>query len=55
MWMYHIERALRCLKPMAGNWERVEGSITKAFLLKEVAYFSTIYFAEEHNVNAPTM
>jgi hypothetical protein len=53
MWMYHIERALKYLKPMVGDRARVEGSIAEAFILKEVAYFSSIYFAEEHNVNAP--
>jgi hypothetical protein len=35
--------------------ERVEGYITKAFTLKEIVYFSSVYFAEEHNVNALTM
>ena len=54
-WMYHIERALRYLKPMVRNRARVEGCIAEAFTLKEVAYFSSYYFAEEHNVNAPTM
>jgi hypothetical protein len=54
-WMYHIKRAIRYLKPMVGNRTRVEGCIAKAFTLKEVAYFSSVYFAEEHNVNAPTM
>jgi hypothetical protein len=53
-WMYHIERALRYLKPMVGNRARVEGSIAEAFILKEVAYFLSVYFVEEHNVNAPT-
>jgi hypothetical protein len=38
-WMYHIERVLRYLKPMVGN----------------MRYFSSVYFAEEHNINAPTM
>jgi hypothetical protein len=52
-WVYHIERALRYLKPMVGNRARVEGSIAEAFILKEVAYFSSVYFTEEHNVNAP--
>jgi hypothetical protein len=52
-WMYHIERALRYLKPMIGNRARVEGSIAEAFILKQVAYFSSVYFVEEHNVNAP--
>ena len=54
-WMYHIERALKYLRGMVGNKARVEGCIAEAFLLKEVAYFSSVYFAEEHNVNAPTM
>jgi hypothetical protein len=54
-WMYHIERSLRYLKSMVGNRERVEGYITKAFTLKEIVYFSSVYFAEEHNVNALTM
>jgi hypothetical protein len=53
--MYHIKRALRYLKPMVDNRARVEGCITEAFILKEVAYFSSVYFAEEHNINAPIM
>jgi hypothetical protein len=53
--MYYIERVLRYLKPMVGNRARVEGSIAKAFILKEVTYFLSVYFAEEYNVNAPTM
>jgi hypothetical protein len=52
--MYHTERPLRYLKPMVGNSARVEGCIAEAFTL-EVAYFSSVYFAEKHNVNAPTM
>jgi hypothetical protein len=55
MWMYHIDRALRYLKPMVRNRVRVEDYLAEAFMLKEVAYFSSVYFAEEHNVNAPTM
>jgi hypothetical protein len=35
--------------------EPIEGCISETFTLKEVAYFSSVYFAEEHNVNAPTM
>ena len=54
-WMYHIERALKHLRAMVGNKARVEGCIAEAFLLKEISYFSSVYFAEEHNVNAPTM
>jgi hypothetical protein len=53
--MYHIESALRYLKPIVGNRARVEGCITKAFILNEVASFSSVYFTEEHNVNAPMM
>jgi hypothetical protein len=51
-WMYHIERALKYLKLMVDNRVRVHH---EAFTLKEVAYFSNVYFAEEHNVNIPTM
>jgi hypothetical protein len=40
---------------MVGNRARVEGCIAETFTLKEVAYFSSVYFVEEHNVNAPTM
>jgi hypothetical protein len=54
-WIYHIERALRYLKPMVGNRASVEWSITEAFILKEVVYFSSVYFTEEYNDNAPTM
>jgi hypothetical protein len=54
-WMYHIKRALRYLKPIVGNKARVEGCIIEAFTLKEVAYFLSVYFVEEHNVNAPMM
>jgi hypothetical protein len=50
-WMYRIERALRYLKRMVGNRASVEGSITKVFIVKEIAYFSSVYFAEEHNVD----
>jgi hypothetical protein len=51
-WMYHIERALKYLRAMIGNKATVEGSIAELFLLKEITYFSSIYFVEEHNVNA---
>jgi hypothetical protein len=54
-WMYHIERALKYLRVMVGNKARVEGSIAESFLLKEVTYFSSVYFTEEHNVNALTL
>jgi hypothetical protein len=32
-----------------------QGSIAKTFILKEVVYFSGVYFVEEHNVNALTV
>jgi hypothetical protein len=54
-WMYHIERALKYLRAMDGNKTRVEGSIAESFLLKEIIYFSSVYFAEEHNVHALTL
>jgi hypothetical protein len=54
-WMYHIERALKKLRAMVSNKARVEGCIVEAFALKEIAYFSSTFFAEEHNVFAPTM
>jgi hypothetical protein len=53
--MYHIERALKYLRATVGNKARVEGSITESFLLKEITYFSSVYFAEEHNVNTLTL
>jgi hypothetical protein len=51
--MYHIERALKKLRVMVRNKANVEGCITEEFKLKEIAYFSSVYFAEHHNVNAP--
>jgi hypothetical protein len=54
-WMYHIERALKNLRGMVRNKARVEGCIAEAFLLKEVSYFTNVYFIEEHNVYAPTI
>jgi hypothetical protein len=53
--MYHIERALKYLRAMVGNKARVEGSITESFLLKEITYFSSVYFTEENNVHALTL
>jgi hypothetical protein len=54
-WMYPIERALKYLRSMVNNKARVEGSIAESFLLKEMTYFSSVYFKEEHNVNALTL
>jgi hypothetical protein len=54
-WMYHIERALKKLSSMVGNKGRVEGCIAEEFKYKEVAAFTSVYFADEHNINAPTL
>jgi hypothetical protein len=40
---------------MVGNKARVEGCIIKSFLLKEITHLSSVYFVEEHNVNALTL
>jgi hypothetical protein len=53
--MYQIERALKYLREMVGNKARVEGSIAESFLLKEITYFSGVYFVEEHIVNTLTL
>jgi hypothetical protein len=53
--MYHIERALKNLRAMVRNKARVEGYIAKEFKVKEIAYFTSVYFTEHHNVNTPTM
>jgi hypothetical protein len=54
-WMYHIKRTLKKLRAMVGNKRRVEGCIAEEFKYKEIASFTTLYFAEEHNVNAPAL
>jgi hypothetical protein len=54
-WMYHIERALKYLRSMVSNKPRVQGCITKSFLLKDITYFSSVYFAKEHNVSNVTL
>jgi hypothetical protein len=43
--MYHIERALKKLRSMVCNKAKVEGCIAEEFKLKEIAYFSSVYFA----------
>jgi hypothetical protein len=40
---------------MVCNKANVEGCIAEEFKLKEIAYFTCVYFTEHHNVNAPTM
>jgi hypothetical protein len=54
-WIYHIERALKNLRAMVLNKAKVEGCITEEFKLKEIVYFTSVYFIEHHNVNAPTI
>jgi hypothetical protein len=54
-WMYHNERALKYLRSMVSKKARVEGSITKSFLLMKITYFLSVYFTEEYNVNALTL
>jgi hypothetical protein len=54
-WMYHIERALKNLRAMVHNKAKVEGCIAEELKLKEIAYFTNVYFTEHHNVNIPTM
>jgi hypothetical protein len=53
--MYHIERALKKLGAMVRNKAKVEGCIAEEFKLKEIIYFSSVYFAEHHNVNTLTL
>jgi hypothetical protein len=53
-WMYHFERALKKLRAMVRNKAKVEGCIAEEFKLEEIAYFSSVYFAEHHNVSAST-
>jgi hypothetical protein len=53
--MYPSKRALKRLRHMVGNKARVEGCITEEFKYKEIAYFTSVYFIGEHNINAPTM
>jgi hypothetical protein len=54
-WLYHIEKALKNFRAMVHNKAKVEGCIADEFKLKEIAYFTSVYFTEYHNVNAPTM
>jgi hypothetical protein len=44
-WMFHIERALKKPRAMVDNKARVEGCIAEQFKLKEVANFTSYYFA----------
>jgi hypothetical protein len=53
--MYHIERALKNLRAIIHNKMRVEGCIVEEFKLKEITYFTSVYFIEHHNVNVATI
>ena len=53
-WMYSEERELEKIRSTVRNKARVEGCIAEAYALKEIAHFSSTYFAAEHNVYAPT-
>jgi hypothetical protein len=54
-WMYHIERAIKKLRAIVDSKARVDGCIVEEFQLKEIAYFTSVYFVEHRNINAPTM
>jgi hypothetical protein len=54
-WMYSFERASKRLRQMVGNKARVEGCNAEEFKYKGIAYFISVYFTEEHNIDAPTM
>ncbi|WVZ70869.1 hypothetical protein U9M48_019502 [Paspalum notatum var. saurae] len=54
-WMYPAERELKKLMSMVCNKARVEAYIAETFAIKEISNFSSKYFVENHNVNAPSM
>jgi hypothetical protein len=54
-WMYHIERALNKLSATVDNKGIVKGIIAEEFKYKEEGAFTSVYFAAEHNINAPTL
>jgi hypothetical protein len=45
-------KSIKKHRAMVGNKARVGGCIAEQFKLKEVAHFTSCYFAEEHNVFA---
>ena len=49
-WMYSKERELKKIRSTIRNKARVEGCIAEAYALKEITFFSSTYFAVEHNV-----
>jgi hypothetical protein len=54
-WMYHTERTLKKLRAMVDNKARVKSYIAEEFKIKEITYFTSVYFIEYYNVNTPTM
>jgi hypothetical protein len=40
---------------MIGNTRRVEGCIAKEFKYEEVTTFTSVYYADEHNIKVPTL
>jgi hypothetical protein len=44
--MYPFERALKRLRNMVGHKARVKACITEEFNYKEIAYFTSVYFAK---------
>jgi hypothetical protein len=54
-WMYHIESTLKKLRAMVHNKAKLEGCIVEESKLKVIVYFSSVFFAEHHNVNVPTL
>jgi hypothetical protein len=53
--MYPFGRALKRLRYMVCSKAIVEGCIIEQFKYKDIAYFMSVYFTVEHNVNAPMM
>jgi hypothetical protein len=52
---YLHEMTLKKLHAMVGNKRRVERCIAEEFNYKEIASFTGMYFAKEHNVNTPAL
>jgi hypothetical protein len=50
-----LKKALKKLRAMVGNKARVEGCIVEELKLKEITYFTIVYFTEHHMFSVPTM
>lgn len=54
-WMYQVERSQRELRRRVKNRARVEASIVESYILDEISYFTSIYFADHvRTVHNPT-